>query len=64
MGQQHALRDATRDGSIAPKPDPYYRVASRLCRYDHRRIASYATSPSAGSISTISTDLTSSVSPE
>jgi hypothetical protein len=51
-------------GGSAPKPDPHYRLASRLCRDDHRRIASYATSPSAGSISTISTDLTSSVSPE
>ena len=40
-------------GRDAPKPDPH-----------HRRIGSYATSPSAGSISTISTDLTSSVSPE
>jgi len=39
-----------------PKPDPHYRVALRLCRDDHRRIASYAISPRVpGSISTIST---------
>ncbi len=48
----------------APNPDPHYQVASRLCRDDHCQIAIYATFPSAGSISTISTDLTSSVSPE